>query len=69
MINNGNQLAGQKMHGHATIMYLYLSCVRAIYKNTVQILLRDISWCCKEAPFPSKCYGGMGCAVVQQASS
>ena len=34
--------------GHAAIVYLYLSCVRAM--NTVQSLLRDIGRCCKEVP-------------------
>ena len=51
--------------GHATIVYLYLSCVRA--KNTVQSLLRDVGRCCKGRCHQKRC-GGMGCAVVHAAS-
>ena len=36
----------------ATILYLYLSCVRA--KNTMQSLLTDVSWYRNEVPLPSK---------------
>ena len=44
-------LTGWAEDGHATIVYLYLRYVGA--KNTTQSLLRDISWCCKEAPLQS----------------
>ena len=52
--------------GHAAIMYLYLSCVRA--KNTAQSLLRDVSVVKKRRCHQKHC-GGMGCAEVQQACS
>ena len=52
--------------GHATIVYLYLSCVRA--KNTAQSLLKDVGQCCKEALLPSKALWrhGMGCSAASQ---
>ena len=58
--------AGQKMHSHGTIVYLYLSCVRA--KNTLQSLLRDVGQCCKEVPLPSKALWrhGMHCSAASQ---
>ena len=34
------------------LVYLHLSCVEG--KNTVQRLLRDVGWCCKEVLLPSK---------------
>ena len=59
-------LTSKAEDGHATIVYLYLSCVGA--KNTTESLLRDASvvkkCCCHQ-----KCCGRMECAVVQQASS
>ena len=52
--------------GHATIVYLYLGCVRA--KNTAQSLLRDVGRCGKEAPLPSKVLWrhGMCCIAASQ---
>ena len=61
--DKGSQFAGQKI---AMLLFVsvYLSYVRT--KNTAQSLLRDVGRCCKEAPLHC---GGMGCAVVQQASN
>ena len=55
--------------GHATIVYQYLSCVRA--RNTAQSLLRDVGWCCKEAPLPSKALWRhvMCCSTASQSLS
>ena len=33
-------------------LHLVLSCVEA--KKTMQSLLRDVAWCCKEVPFHQK---------------
>ena len=60
-------LTGGAEDGHTTVVYLYVSCVGA--KNTTQRLLRDVSQCFNECHCPQKRYGGMGCAVVQQAIS
>ena len=51
---------------HATIVYLYLSCVRA--NNTLQSLLRDVGQCCKEALSPSIALwrDGMCCTAAIQ---
>ena len=54
--------------GHATIVYLYLSCVKA--KNTTQSLLRDVvQSAVKKQHCHQMCCGGMRCTVVQQACS
>ena len=68
MINKGCQPTCWAEDSHATIVYLYLSCVRA--KNTTQSLLRDTSRCCNEVLLPSKVLWryGMCCSVVYMSA-
>ena len=51
---------------HATIVYLYPSCVGPTI--TTQNFLRDVTWCCTEVPLPAKTLWMHTCSLEPRLS-